>query len=364
MERLLCLLSNMNRGGAETFLMKIYRVLDRTQYQMDYCITLEDKCDYEDEILSLGGRIFRITPKSRDAKTFRQELYRVIHDHRYRNVLKITSNAAGFWDLKIAKQAGATRTIARSSNSGDGDSRLLLALNKISKLLWMKYADVKLAPADLAAQYTFGKKALSRGEVHLLNNGLDLGVYHYCADARAALRSQFGAQDTTAILGHVGRFNTQKNHSFLIRVFAEYVKRSADSLLVLVGVGTLEDQLRRQVRDLHLEKKVIFTGLRTDIPELLSAFDVFVFPSLYEGMPNTIIEAQACSLPCVLSDTITRQADLCGRLRYLPLSDVSVWADAIGDALTDGRITADMSAYDIRAAAQQFCRYCFGSVGE
>ena len=364
MERLLCLLSNMNRGGAETFLMKVYRSLDRTRYQMDFCIIVEEKCDYEDEILYLGGRIYRITPKSRDARAFRRELYTLIHDHRYRNVLKITSNAAGFWDLKIAKQAGAARTIARSSNSGDGDSRLQLAVHRISRLLWMKYADVKLAPSDLAAQYTFGKKALSRGDVHLLNNGLDLGVYHFSADAREQIRAQLGAGEKTAVLGHVGRFNTQKNHGFLLRVFAEYVKRHADALLVLVGVGDLEDALRQQVKELRLEEKVIFTGLRTDIPQLLSAFDVFVFPSLYEGMPNTIIEAQACSLPCVLSDTITRQADLCGRLRYLPLSEDSVWADAIGEALDGGRISADMSAYDIRTVSARFCSFCYDDVGE
>jgi glycosyltransferase involved in cell wall biosynthesis len=359
MERLLCLLSNMNRGGAETFLMKVYRALDRTRYQMDFCIVLEEKCDYEDEILAMGGRIYRIPPKTRDMKAFNTALFDLIHDHHYRSVLKITSNAAGFWDLKIAKQAGAVRTIARSSNSGDGDSRAQLIAHRISRILWMKYADVKLAPSDLAAGYTFGKRALSRGEVHLLNNGLDLGVYHFSDEARSRIRAELGAGEKTAVLGHVGRFNTQKNHTFLIRVFAEYYKRNADSLLVLVGVGDLEPQLRQQVKAAGLENKVIFTGLRTDIPALLSAFDLFVFPSLYEGMPNTVIEAQACSLPCVLADTVTRQADLCGRLRYLPLTDAALWADAVGDEFARGRVCADMSAYDIRAVADQFRHYCF-----
>lgn len=359
MERLLCLLSNMNRGGAETFLMKVYRSIDRTRYQMDFCVCVEEKCDYEDEIESLGGRIFRIPTKSKDAKGFRLGLSKLIIDNNYKNVLKITSNSAGFLDLKIAKQAGAARTIARSSNSGDGDSKLMLALNSVGKSLWMKYADVKLAPCDLAAEYTFGKKAVENGEVHFLNNGLDLGVYHYSDEARQRVRAELGVSDHTAVLGHVGRFNEQKNHDYLLRVFADYLRKNEDSVLVLVGVGYLEDKIKQRVKELLPEQKVIFTGLRTDIPELLSAFDVFVFPSLYEGMPNTIIEAQACGLPCVLSDTITSQADLCGRLRYLPLTDTALWADAVGKALAEGRIEADMSDYDIRTVSGQFCRYCF-----
>ena len=319
MERLLCLLSNMNMGGAENFLMKVYRAIDRTQYQMDFCVCVEEKCDYEDEICELGGKIFRIPPKSKDTEKFKQQLTKLIRDHHYRNVLKITSNAAGFLDLKIAKEAGAERTIARSSNSCDGSNTLHNLAHRISKVIWMKYADVKLAPSDLAAVHTFGAGAVKKGEVHFLNNGLDLGVYHFSPEARTALRKELGAGNGTPVLGHVGRFNTQKNHDFLVRFFAEYLKERPD---------------------------------------------VFVFPSLYEGMPNTVIEAQACSLPCVIADTITAQANISGAVRYVPLGDVRAWNEAVGTALAAGRTEADMSAYDIQIVAEQFCRLCFGAVGE
>ena len=364
MKRLLCLLSNMNKGGAETFLMKVYRTLDRTRYQMDFCIHVEDKCDYEDEILALGGRMFRIPPKSKDTKEFKRQLTKLISDNRYRYVLKITSNAAGFWDLKIAKKAGAERTIARSSNSGDGASKLQFMIHRVSGLLWQKYADVKIAPSDLAAEYTFGKRSVEKEEVGFLNNGLDLGVFRFDEESRFRIRSELGAGENTTVLGHIGRFNTQKNHVFLIRIFAEYLKRMPESLLVMVGVGDLEKEIRRQVEDLGLSDRVRFLGLRNDIPALMSAFDVFVLPSLYEGMPNTVIEAQACSLPCVLSDTVTRQADLSGRLRYLPLDNAVRWAEEISKAVADGRIDVDMSDYDIHTVADQFCRYCFGDTGE
>lgn len=360
MQRLLCLLSNMNIGGAETFLMKVYRTLDRAQYQLDFCIHVEEKCDYEDEICSLGGRIFRIPSKSQNAKEFKKQLTNIIRQNRYRRVLKITSNAAGFWDLKIAKKAGAECAIARSSNASDGDSLIQKLTHKLGRWLWMKYVDVKIAPSDLAAAYTFGRKALKRGEVHFLNNGLDLEVFRYSVEGRQTVRDEFGIADSTAVLGHIGRFNTQKNHAFLLCVFADYLKKDPDAVLILVGVGDLENDIRRLAAELRLADKVIFAGLRTDIPALLSAFDVFVFPSLYEGMPNTVIEAQACSLPCVISDTITEEADICGKVAYLPLNNTSEWASAIYAAVSGGRITADMSAYDIKTVSQKFIRYCYG----
>lgn len=364
MKRLLCLLSNMNTGGAETFLMKVYRTLDKTRYQMDFCIHVEDKCDYEDEILSMGGRIFRIPPKSKNAKEFKRRLTKLISEHHYRYVLKITSNAAGFWDLKIAKKAGAERTIARSSNSGDGTSRLQLMIHRVAGVLWKKYADIRIAPSDLAAKYTFGKRSVKKGEVGVLNNGLDLDEFRFDEESRLRIRKELSAAENTTVLGHIGRFNTQKNHAFLIRIFAAYLKSDPDAILVLVGVGDLEKDIRRQIENAGVSDKVRLLGLRSDIPALMSAFDVFVLPSLYEGMPNTVIEAQACSLPCVLSDTITRQADLSGQLRYLPLADEAKWVEEISLAAADSRIGADLSAYDIHSVTNQFCRYCFGDSGE
>lgn len=364
MKRLLCLLSNLNKGGAETFLMKVYRTLDRTRYQMDFCIHVEKKCDYEDEVLRMGGKIFRIPPKSKNAQEFNRQLKNLISGNRYRYVLKITSNAAGFWDLKIAKKAGAERTITRSSNSGDGASRIQLMIHRAAGIMWKKYVDVKIAPSDLAAEYTFGKRSVKKGEVGFLNNGLDLNEFRFDEASRIKIRKDLSAARNTAVLGHIGRFNTQKNHAFLIRIFVEYLKRDPDAMLVLVGVGDLEKDIRRQVDNAGVSDKVRFLGLRSDIPALMSAFDVFVLPSFFEGMPNTVIEAQACTLPCVLSDTITRQADLSGQLRYLPLKDEERWAEEISSAVSGGRVDADMSAYDIHTVTDQFCRYCFGDSGE
>lgn len=358
MDRLLCIINNMNMGGAETFLMKVYRTIDRSRYQMDFCISVTEKCDYEDEIVQMGGRIFRIVPKSENQKEFKKQLTKIIKDNTYKSVLRITSNAAGFWDLKIAKKAGAAHTIARSSNADDG-SFVQSAIHHISRALWMKYVDVKIAPSVLAAEYTFGKKAVKSGEVKKLNNGLDLSVFRYDEQAGNAVRKEFDIPQNADVIGHIGRFNTQKNHLFLIEIFNAYLKNHPGSYLMLTGTGNLEEQIKSRVSDLKIQDHVVFTGLRKDIPALLSAFDLLMLPSLYEGMPNVIIEAQACGLPCILSDTVTREADLSGGLVYLPLSDEQSWAAQAEKILRGGRISADMIDYDIRRVSAQFCDYCF-----
>ena len=363
MKRLLCILNSMNMGGAETFLMKIYRVLDRSRYQMDFCISMAEKCDYEDEILSMGGKIFRIPSKSKDSKAFKQQLYAVVKDNGYADVLRITSNAAGFWDLKIAKQAGALHTAARSSNASDG-SIVQSAAHLLGRVLWTRYVDVKIAPSDKAASYTFGKRACRRGEVERINNGLDLSVYRFDEEGRQRVRSRLGISPSTVLVGHVGRFNTQKNHRFLVSAFAAFHREQPDSKLCLVGEGVLQAEIEAAVGQEGLTDSVVFAGLQKDIPAWLSAFDVLALPSLYEGMPNVIIEAQACGCPCILSDTVTREADLCGKTVYLPITDAAVWGRQIAQTAKQGRVTADMRAYDIHRSAQAFCRCCYGAKGD
>ena len=159
MKRLLCIISNMNAGGAETFLMKIHRTIDRTQYQMDYCTNGNGDCFYKNEIEKLGGKIFCVPSKSQTIKGFKKNLKEVIEKNQYKYVLRVTSNAMGFMDLKMAKQAGAEVCIARSSNSSDGGSLKSKIAHRLGSFLYGKYINVKIAPSDLAAKYTFGKKA-------------------------------------------------------------------------------------------------------------------------------------------------------------------------------------------------------------
>lgn len=326
MKRLLCIVSAMNAGGAETFLMKMYRKLDTSKYQMDFCVNIQEKGLYDEEIKELGGRIFYVPPKSQGTRVFKQELRKVIRDNQYKYVMRITSNAMGFWDLKIAKDAGAEVCIARSSNSGDAEGIIAKVAHYIGKILYANSIDVKIAPSDLAAIYTFGKKDFKNGDIHILHNALDLNVYKFMKTKRENIRNQFEIDEDTILVGHVGRFMAQKNHAFLLKIFNYFHKKHCKSKLLLVGDGELKDSIEMEVTMLGLRDSVIFTGVRSDIPDILSAMDIMLLPSLYEGMPNTVIEAQATGLPCVISSTITREADVTGLVRYVPIDKgVECW---------------------------------------
>lgn len=364
MKRVLCVLSNMNSGGAETFLMKVYRKLDRSQYQLDFCLNTRDECFYSEEIRTLGGKIFYIPPKSSGVKEFREQLYKLVKVEDYKYVLRITSNAAGFMDLKIAKKAGAKICAARSSNSSDGTSIIVKIIHRLGRLLYGKYVDVKFAPSDLAAEYTFGKKAVKSGEVSMLHNAVDLGAYKFYPEARERLRADLGLTNRL-VVGHIGRFMEQKNHAFLLEVFCEIKKQNKNAILLLVGGnGDLESQVRQKVVDLGLEDSVVFVGIRSDIPQLLSAMDVFVMPSFFEGMPNTVIEAQATGLPCVISDTITREANITGLVQYLPLKASEIWADMALNIVctnrTDTKSAFVENKYDIESTVNEFVKLVFG----
>mgnify|MGYP000313262671 CR=1 FL=1 len=196
-------------------------------------------------------------------------------------------------------------------------------------------------------------------------NDIDLWFNKYGFDANMRLhtRSKFGISDDIMVLGHVGRFMTQKNHIFLLEIFSEYVKLNKNSILMLVGGGELESKIKQKASELGIYEKIIFTGVRSDVPALLSAMDLFVFPSLYEGMPNTVIEAQATGLPCIVSNTITREADITGLVHYLPLGNAGEWANYFEQLPHVIRGTPIQkfkeNCYDIESVTEQFVNLIF-----
>lgn len=355
----------MNTGGAETFLMKLYRCLDKEKYQFDFCINAKEKCFYEDEIIQSGGRIFRIPSKSENVKQFKKQLYSLIKTEGYEYVLRITSSAMGFMDIKIAKKAGAKVCAVRSSNSSDGGSLKAKLVHILGRFLYGRYVDVKIAPSDLAARYTFGDRDFDRGLVHILNNAIDLNKFRFDRESRANIRREFNIDSDTFVVGHIGRFMVQKNHKFLLKAFSKIREKNNNSVLLLVGGnGDLEGDVRGWIKELDLEENVIFAGVRSDIPAVLSAMDAFVLPSLYEGMPNVVIEAQATGLPCVIADTITREADITGLVDYLPLGDPDLWAEKVIEVgATDRADTRQIfieKEYDIESTVNKFVKMCFG----
>lgn len=363
MKRVLCILSGMNVGGAETFLMKIYRNLDRSKYQMDFCVNIFEEGFYDKEIISMGGKIFHIPSKSDNIKEFKRQLSDIIRIEEYCSVLRVTSNTMGFMDLKIAKKAGANICIARSSNSNDPAGVKAKIAHTLGRFLYSKYVDVKIAPSDLAAKYTFGKKAYKNGEVKILHNALDLNIYKFDRTARESIRKEFEILDSEVLCGHIGRFSEQKNHGYLIDIFYTLYKNNPNYKLLLVGKGELEESIWQKCNDLGLTKNVIFAGVRSDIPAILSAMDIFVFPSLYEGMPNTVVEAQAVGLPCIISNTITKEADISEKISYMSIDvEPTVWAKNIEEISLERYNAYEKflsKHYDISGTVNDFVKYVF-----
>lgn len=326
MKRLLCILSSLDAGGAETFMMKIFRSLPE-DYKIDFIVSAKSGF-YEKEVIDLGGRIFRVPLRTKQPiKTFKA-IYDVVKDNRYTHVLKLCDTPIGVYDLLAAKMGGAKVLCVRSCNAGSSNSKLGTLVNDFLRPFLNIMTDVKIAPSRLAAGFTFGKAEVEAGKVKFIHNGVDLNVYKFDKDNREKIRKEFAIAEEQLVIGHIGRFNQQKNHKFLIEVFAEVLKQKPDALLMLVGDGEKKNEIKEQIRALGIEESVIFTGIRSDVPALLSAMDVFVFPSFYEGMPNTVIEAQATGLPCLIADTITKEAEVTECVNFMSLSDsAESWAD-------------------------------------
>lgn len=367
MKRILCLISNMNAGGAETYLMKLYRNIDTEKYQMDFCINVYEQNYYEDEIISKGGYIYRIPSRSASILEHNKQLSSIIQDNGYDYVMAISSSATSFMDLKIAKKSGAKVTAIRSSNSNLGMSIIAKVLQAFFRILYIKYADILLSPSDLAAENMFGKRYQSNPKFHYLRNGLDLNYFSFKEEKRKSIRNEFNIGDSTIVVGHVGRFYEQKNHVFLLQVFTEMLKHNEDMVLMLVGNGKLESEIHEKASQFGILNKVIFAGVRNDVPDILSAMDLFIFPSLYEGMPNTVIEAQATGLNCLIANTITKEANVTGLVYYKSLKESSQsWASEALRLLktrSKERNTSQImieNKYDIQSCTEYFCTTVFG----
>lgn len=367
MKRLLCILSNMNAGGAETFLMKIYRKIDKTKYQFDFCINTKERCFYESEIENMGGKIYRIPSKSENLKIFKKELKRICEENKYKYVLRITANAAGLLDLKIAKQAGVEVCIARSSNSNSEKGIKNKIAHILGKIFYLKFVDKGIAPSKLAAEYTFGKEVFNKEKISILHNALDINNYEFNNKGRKIIRQDFKLPDKALVIGNIGRFMTQKNHKRVIEIFEKIHYLNQNTFLMLVGKGELENDIKEYVKNKNLENFVIFMGIRSDITNILSAMDILLMPSFYEGMPNTVIEAQATGLPCVISTTITEEANITGLVKYVPLSASNdIWAKEVLKSITEIRLDTKKifieNNYDIDSVVKQFIQIVFGEL--
>lgn len=341
----------MNAGGAETFLMKLYRAIDKKKYQFDFLVSVKEKGFYDDEIIKLGGKILYTPPKSKHPIDNLVTSYKIAKKGNYNAALRMTSHSLGTIDLLVAKLAGVKTIILRSTNAGSTGGRFSFFLHNLFFFLPKYVPTVKLAPSELAAEYLFGKDSVRHGEVQILKNAIPLTIFKFSSATRFLKRQELQLADNF-IVGHVGRFNQQKNHTFLLQIFAKYTKINPKAKLLLVGQGELEVAMHQLAVEFGIADKVIFAGIRKDVPELLMAMDVLVFPSFFEGMPNVVIEAQTTGLPCLISENITTEAVLNDNVKQLPITDEKLWVQYL----------QRVASIETTNKREQYCS-CVGNAG-
>ena len=352
----------LKKGGTENVMINIVKNIDRDRFHIDFLIfdKTPDQSDDKKYLESLGCRFYQITARGVDRKLHNRELDEFFRDHEY-DIVHTHMDAIGEEALKAAKKHGIKALIAHSHNTDqlDNPKGLKDHLHKCyliyEKHLLRRYAEYFVACSPEAGKWLFGDKICNSEKYLLLKNSIDSSAYSFDEETRNAVRKELGLEGRKVII-HVGQFRTQKNHGKVIDVFNELHKRDDSFALVLVGTGEEQDNIKSKVEELGLIEDVLFLGNRNDIPELLMSADVFLFPSLYEGLGIALLEAQAADLICVVSDTIPELAVLTEKVRSVNLTEsASVWGDIVEEMMGKYTVRRDRSelftekGYDINA---------------
>lgn len=354
--RILNLFTIMNRGGAETMVMNYYRHIDRTKVQFDFMVHRSEKGAYDDEIVALGGKIYHM-PEIRPWTSFnyRKQVSKFYCDHPEYRIIHSHMSELGYYDFIEAQKANVPVRICHAHNSPHGFD-IKSPVRWYYKTMMKPYITHRFMCGEESGNWLFGKKY--KDSFIRLNNAIDAQAYAFNPDIRIRIRDSLGIS-ASIVVGHVGRFNYQKNHPFIIDVFSELLKKNGDAVLLLVGNDSGDDgaAIHDKVKTLGIEKQVQFLGTRTDVADVMQAMDVFLFPSFFEGLSLASIEAQASGLPLLISDRIPIECKKTDLVHVYPLSmPASQWADEIIKlSKTERRNTTEeirQSGYDIQSNAK------------
>lgn len=358
MIRVLQVVNNMHRAGLETMLMNYYRHIDREKIQFDFLTHRPEKDDYDDEIESMGGVVYhapRLYPQNYPAyfkfmKQFFVEHseYKIIHSH---------IDTMSFLPLLAGKKAGISVRIAHSHNTSiDKDFKRLLKNYFRSKITTV--ANYYCACGEEAGQFLFQGK-----EFDIIPNAVEAELFSFNEENRKRKRKELQLADQL-VIGHIGRISYQKNHKFLIEIFHEILKMKKDAILLLIGIGEKELEIIQQVHKLGIENNVRFLGSRSDVDMLYQAMDVFVLPSLFEGIPVVGVEAQFANLSCFFSNKVPKEVDFSGKCKFVDLKDnAKTWAETIVNDYQESKPRSDNNAciknsyYDIEVAYKELENY-------
>ncbi len=328
MIRILQYIGTLQSGGSQAMIMNLYRAINKELIQFDFVVHNVNNETFTEEVEKLGGKIF-VAPRYKGKNHFKyiswwnsffkeHTEYKVVHSH-------IRSTAAIV--LRIAKKYRCI-TIAHSHSTSSGNG-----IGSIVKNIYqfpIRYiSDYFMGCSQIAGEWLYGKKICSSDKYINMRNAIEVNKYTFSSEIAKEVRDELNLGDNT-VIGHVGRFSEPKNHMFLLKVFAEIHKRDKKSRLLLVGDGELRSQIEKKITELNLNDSVILTGSRSDVNRLLMAIDIFIFPSIWEGLPVSVVEAQASGLQCAVSTSVTQEVCLSELVTRISLSSgAEFWCDKV-----------------------------------
>ncbi len=359
--RILHIVGAMYPGGMENFIMNLYRHMDRERIQFDFVVHQRGEKDLCSEIEAMGGRVYLLPRLTRKPFSNLHRIRGLVRDNHYPVVVRHTANALAAPQLLAAKSAGAV-TVCHSHNETDPQ----ILLHRMGRLLMRRAADVRLACSQRAGQWMYGSQ-----EFRIIHNAIDLRQFQYGEEKAEAVRREFHLEGRH-VYGNIANFIASKNHSYLLKLFRCIADLDPGAVCFCLGEGDLRPQIEQQIRELQLEDHVILTGIRKDVPNFMSAMDVLLFPSRFEGLPLTLIEAQAAGLPSLISDTITRDVIVTeGIVEQLSIEqEPMVWARrAVASAANPDRSkrvcqreSMAAAGYDIEQLADEYRRLLQGLI--
>lgn len=357
--RIAHIIGKLNAAGVEAVVNNYYKNIDHNKYQFDYYIDSDSSCKPSKDLIDMGARYF-VIPPYQHLFSHIKTLVRLFKENKYL-IVHSGMNTLAPISLFAAWMAGVPIRINHNhSTAGKGEFKrncLKYCLRPFAKV----FANYYCACSKYAGIWLFGKNFFSSGKVTVFNNAVDTSKFAFSTSNRDKLRKELGISNKY-VIGHIGRFTKQKNHYFLIDIFEQYYKKNSNAVLLLVGIGELQDEIKDAVKKKKLEDAVIFLGKRSDVDELYSAMDLFVLPSLYEGLPVVGVEAQVSGLPCIFSNEITREVAITENVYFLPIdASVSDWCSQITNFknldLKRDKLKLKDCSFDIKVQANNLVEY-------
>ena len=333
-------------GGTETFAMNYYQNIDRTKVQFDFLVESTSRIIDKDKIESMGGHVV-IIPSYKNPLKYVQTLTKIFKENKY-DIVHSNMNTLSYFTLKAAKRAGIKVRIAHSHSTSNPNEFTRNFIKNTLRPLSKKYATNYFACSELAGRYLFGDKTFDKGKVIVINNGIDVDKFKYNEEYNISLRKELNISPTTKVIGHVGRFVSQKNHTYLIDIFKEIHDKDNDTKLLLLGDGPLLEDIKNKVHSYNLDDSVIFAGIHSDIYRYYSVMNIFIFPSLYEGLGLTGVEAQVSGLYCLVSSNITHELQTTSNIEFLDIKDSpQAWASRSIELLNNNTIDRSFTYKEI-----------------